>query len=74
MPSYRMDKPTCPLHPYAHLSELGCVMCNGMSLASKQKLRDSKTGKKRRGKDFTMRGLSGYSSEPEDSGEESEDD
>jgi hypothetical protein len=45
-----MDKPTCPVHPYAHLSELGCVMCNGMSLAAKEKLRASKSKRKSKSK------------------------
>ena len=67
MPSYKINKPTCPEHPYNPLNgELGCVLCNGEDLAKRQKMRGTSNGKERahRGSGgHTSAGTSGYENE-----------
>jgi len=59
VPSYKMDKPKCPEHPYNYLNgELGCVLCNGEDLAKRQKMRGTSDGRKR-----AHRGSSGFEDE-----------
>lgn len=40
----KINKPTCPKHPFMHLSGLGCLACNGEKLA---KVDHNRKGEKR---------------------------